>query len=158
MSTAIIRPAWSPLPIGLMVLGFILWWPLGLAMLAYIVWGEHFGGSAEKAGDWMDRRKAEFREQRCRNRKYRARYRHRHEATGNRAFDEYREAELTRLEEERRRLEEEREEFAEFLHNLHLARDREEFDRFMAEREKRRHNDPNGEHSSKPDGDEENRD
>jgi len=157
MSTAIIRPAWHPISIGLMVLGFILWWPLGLAMLGYIVWGEYLGGSADKAEHWVSRRRAEFREHRCNSRKYRARYRHHHEATGNRAFDEYREAELNRLEEERRRLEEEREEFAEFLRNLHMARDREEFDRFMAAREARRHNDPNGDHSGKPDGDEDER-
>ena len=49
MNTAIIKPQWSPLTIGLMVLGFIIFWPLGLAMLAYIIWGEKFGGSAEKA-------------------------------------------------------------------------------------------------------------
>ncbi|HUV32204.1 MAG TPA: DUF2852 domain-containing protein [Devosiaceae bacterium] len=147
MSTAIIRPSWSPLTIGLMVLGFIFWWPLGLAMLGYILWGEHFGGSAEKAEDWVSRQRAHMRD-----RRYRARYRHRQAASGNRAFDEYREAELNRLEEERRRLEDEREEFTEFLRNLHLARDREEFDRFMADREARRRNDPNGEHSGKPEG------
>src|SRR5262245_58649595 len=48
MNTAIIKPQWSPFTIALMVLGFIVFWPLGLAMLAYIIWGEHFGGSAEK--------------------------------------------------------------------------------------------------------------
>lgn len=33
-----LRPAWTPLTILLMVLGFIMFWPLGLAMLAYILW------------------------------------------------------------------------------------------------------------------------
>ncbi|MEX0627786.1 MAG: DUF2852 domain-containing protein [Cucumibacter sp.] len=147
MNTAIIKPSWSPISIALMVVGFILWWPLGLAMLAYILWGEHFGGSAEKAGSWISRGRSCMQDM-----KYHARHR-RHEMSGNRAFDEYREAELRRLDEERRRLEEEREEFAEFLRNLHMARDREEFDRFMADREARRHNDPNGEHSRRPEGD-----
>ena len=58
MNTAIIKPQWGPLTIALMVLGFIVWWPLGLAMLAYILWGEHFGGSAEKAGHWVNKQKA----------------------------------------------------------------------------------------------------
>ena len=39
MNTAIIKPQWGPLTIALMVLGFVVWWPLGLAMLAYILWG-----------------------------------------------------------------------------------------------------------------------
>src|SRR5690606_13486989 len=34
MNTAIIKPAWSPLTIALMVLGFIIFWPLGMAVLA----------------------------------------------------------------------------------------------------------------------------
>lgn len=144
MTTAIVKPRWSPITIGLMVLGFIIWWPLGLAVLAYILWGECFGGSAERAEDWMNRQRSWARE-----RKYKARYRHHHGATGNRAFDEYREAELQRLEEERRRLDEERQEFSEFLHNLQMARDREEFDRFMDERESRRSEADRGEKKRK---------
>ena len=37
MTTAIIKPQWSPLTIALMVLGFIIFWPLGLAMLLLIL-------------------------------------------------------------------------------------------------------------------------
>ncbi len=38
-NTALIRPAWTPATIALMVIGFMVFWPLGLAMLAYIrVW------------------------------------------------------------------------------------------------------------------------
>ena len=48
MNTAIIKPQWGPLTIALMVLGFVVWWPLGLAMLAYILWGEMFGGFVGK--------------------------------------------------------------------------------------------------------------
>lgn len=50
-------------------------------------------------------------------------------SSGNRAFDEYREATLRRLEDEQR-------EFREFLDNLRHAKDRAEFDQFMAERRK----------------------
>ena len=35
-NTTMLRPAWTPLTIALMVLGFVVFWPLGLAMLAYI--------------------------------------------------------------------------------------------------------------------------
>jgi hypothetical protein len=48
-------------------------------------------------------------------------------SSGNRAFDEYRAATLRRLEEEQR-------EFMEFLDRLRHAKDKAEFDQFMAER------------------------
>jgi hypothetical protein len=48
-------------------------------------------------------------------------------STGNRAFDEYREETL-------RRLEEEANEFHAFLKRLRHAKDKAEFDQFMAER------------------------
>ncbi len=54
--------------------------------------------------------------------------------TGNSAFDEYRRRELERLEEERRRLDEEVRAFATFVEELKRAKDREEFDAFMARR------------------------
>jgi hypothetical protein len=50
--------------------------------------------------------------------------------TGNRAFDEYRAETLRRLEEEQR-------EFMEFLDRLRHAKDKAEFDQFMAERSRR---------------------
>jgi hypothetical protein len=51
-------------------------------------------------------------------------------SSGNRAFDEYRTETLRRLEEEQR-------EFREFLERLRLAKDKAEFDQFMAERRNR---------------------
>ena len=50
--------------------------------------------------------------------------------SGNRAFDEYRQETLRRLEEEQR-------EFQEFLVRLRMAKDKAEFDQFMAERRTR---------------------
>jgi hypothetical protein len=130
-STAIIKPQWGPLTIALMVLGFIVWWPLGLAMLAYILWGEMFGGSAEKAQAAISRSRAWARE----NCGPGSRYRHGgwRQSSGNAAFDEYRQEQLRRLEEERRRLDEEIQAFHQYMANLRKARDREEFDRFMQE-------------------------
>ena len=51
-------------------------------------------------------------------------------SSGNRAFDEYRADTLRRLEEEQR-------EFKEFLDRLRHAKDKAEFDQFMAERRRR---------------------
>lgn len=114
MNSFPIRPAWTPLSIALMVIGFIVWWPLGLAMLAWILWGERMQA-------WW------------------AENRHRVQTrgtTGNEAFEEYRRAEIDRLERERRRLEEEAAAFQTYLQELRKARDREEFDRFKAERQR----------------------
>ena len=130
MNTAIIKPQWGPLTIALMVLGFVVWFPLGLAMLAYILWGEMFGGSAEKAEAWAQKSKAWCRDQSF-NHKHNGWSRH---SSGNAAFDDYRAEQLKRLDEERKRLDEEIHEFHEYMRNLRMARDREEFDRFMRER------------------------
>ena len=58
-------------------------------------------------------------------------------STGNAAFNEWRTAELARLDEERRKLDEAQREFAEYSDAIRRAKDREEFDRFMAERRSR---------------------
>ena len=50
--------------------------------------------------------------------------------SGNRAFDDYRTETLRRLEEEQR-------EFREFLDRLRMAKDKAEFDQFMADRRNR---------------------
>ena len=123
--TAFIRPAWTPITIGLMVLGFVIFWPLGLVMLAYILWGDQLPAKF----------KLDFSRPSQGNGNPRRRHRYwRGEDTGNTAFDDYRKGEFERLEAERRKLEEERAEFEDFLANLRQAKDQEEFDRFMAAR------------------------
>lgn len=52
--------------------------------------------------------------------------------TGNAAFDEYRRTEVDRLERERKRLDDEAREFRSFVDDLKRAKDREEFDAYMA--------------------------
>jgi hypothetical protein len=128
-----LRPAWTPLTIVLMVVGFAIAWPLGLVMLAYILWGhkvpeirQHFEGTRREwqanARDWCRPRGTSYSFSR----------------SGNVAFDDYRERELKRLDEERRKLEEERQEFEAYVQNLRRARDKEEFDRFRNDRANRR--------------------
>jgi hypothetical protein len=110
------KPAW----IALMILGFVVWWPLGLALLAFIIGSGRMscwkgggmsrwqGGPARAPGTWWQPARS----------------------SGNRAFDEYREETLRRLEDEQR-------EFQEFLGRLRMAKDKAEFDQFMAERRAR---------------------
>lgn len=127
MSTSIIKPEWSFITITLMVLGFILFWPIGLAVLAYILWGERFGGSSDKAERWISKQKDGWNSRGKRHRSSR-------HSSGNAAFDDYRQEQMQRLDEERRRLDEEVSQFQGFVRNLRMARDRDEFDRFMRDR------------------------
>ena len=117
------KPAW----IALMILGFLAYWPLGLGILAYVVWSGrmrcwkrggygrwHNGGKErmrETMGRWCGGAKSGY-------------------TSGNSAFDDYREETIRRLEEEER-------EFKDFLERLRQAKDKSEFDQFMADRGRR---------------------
>jgi hypothetical protein len=103
------KPAW----IALTILGFVIWWPVGLALLAFIIGSGRMGWKGR--GHWHDSMSAWSRQS---------------PSSGNRAFDEYRSETLKRLEEEQR-------EFREFLDRLRFAKDKTEFDQFMAERRNR---------------------
>ena len=129
-TNALIRPAWTPATIALMVIGFMVFWPLGLAMLAYIMWGDRLDGFKRDVNRATDGIFAG-----CRRGADKAqRWGQGSARTGNVAFDDWREKELARLDEERRRLDEAREEFETYARELRRAKDQEEFDRFMAER------------------------
>ena len=111
--------------IALTLAAFWLSWPIGFAILAYLYgsgrmqgWRSevrtpgtwcNFGAGSRGAMKWPGFRAA---------------------SSGNQAFDDYREATL-------RGLEEEQQEFQTFLERLRKARDKAEFDAFMAERRQR---------------------
>ena len=118
------KPAW----IALMVLAFIVYWPVGLAILAFIFWSRNMGcHSGERWQRKMQRMEDKM-----------GRMRERMggfggwgpPSSGNHAFDEYRSETLRRLEEEQR-------EFRDFLDRLRFAKDKAEFDQFMADRRNR---------------------
>lgn len=120
-----IRPAWTPATIAMMVLGFMIFWPLGLAMIAYIIWGERLDGFKRDANEKTDQVFSAFKTNMSGSTMNR---------TGNVAFDDWREAELERLNEERKKLDEMRDDFDSHMRELRRARDEEEFNRFMDER------------------------
>jgi hypothetical protein len=130
MTSCSTRGHWHPLHIVAVVAGFLIWWPLGLAALVYFIWAGRFPQDRLRDGfeRVRDRARSEFGGF-ARDRGGRG-----WSATGNAAFDDYRRDTLRRLEEERRRIDEEGRAFAEFVANLRRARDKEEFDRFMADR------------------------
>jgi hypothetical protein len=127
----------------LMVLGFIWWWPLGLVILGYLFARRRCWRGPMYAGDgpmfdgshgmerW-ERKVARAQEKVERVRARMERYTGRSgwfnsSSSGNRAFDDYRSETLKRLEDEQR-------EFKDFLDRLRVAKDRAEFDQFMAAR------------------------
>ena len=130
---------WTPVELIAMVLGFMVFWPIGLAILAFKYWQRKTGGAdlqTVAAGAFNNVRStmSGFQAQSQRGwgpspwtRGFTA-------TTGNAAFDEWKGAELARLEAERRRLEDAHKEFADWLDTVRKAKDREEFDRFMNER------------------------
>jgi Protein of unknown function (DUF2852) len=116
---------WHPGWIVLMVLGFIFWWPVGLAVLAFTLWSRKMGCWGGRGYDrWQDKM------ERMRTKMESFGQGGWAPSSGNRAFDEYRTDTLKRLEEEQR-------EFREFLQRLRMAKDKAEFDQFMAERRDR---------------------
>jgi len=133
---------WTPVELIAMVLGFMVFWPIGLAILGYKYWQRKNGGA-----DLQTVVTGAFNNVRAGVGGFQSQSQSRGwgaspwtrgftTATGNAAFDEWKGAELARLEEERRRLEDAHREFAEFLDNIRKAKDREEFQRFMDERRK----------------------
>ena len=130
MTNALIRPAWTPVTIAMMIIGFMVFWPLGLAMIAYIIWGDRldqFKSDLNKATDGMTNAV-----------KFKGGFARRaatgFDRTGNVAFDDWREAELTRIDEKRRELDNMRAEFDDYQRELRRAKDEEEFQRFMSDR------------------------
>ncbi|MDA8252004.1 MAG: DUF2852 domain-containing protein [Rhodospirillales bacterium] len=114
--------------IAAMILAFWVFWPLGLALLAFLMFSGRLlrGCGPHGAGRWHNmgeragggccgggrRRWGSV------------------PGSGNAAFDDYRAETL-------RRLEEEQQEFVAYLERLRRAKDKAEFDQFMAERRNR---------------------
>lgn len=119
---ALIKPAWTPATIAMMIIGFMIFWPLGMAMIAYILWGDRLDGFKNDVNRATDSMTDTFRSAGFSNTTAR---------TGNAAFDEWRDVEIARLEEKRRKLEETRREFDAHLRELRSAKDKEEFTSFM---------------------------
>jgi hypothetical protein len=128
-----------------MILGFMWWWPVGLLILGFLIARHKYGywrnpmfaGNGPMCGmdhgtDRWDRKMARMQEKMERVRGRMDRFANRGDwfgqsTSGNRAFDDYRSETLKRLEDEQRG-------FKEFLERLRFAKDREEFEKFMAER------------------------
>jgi hypothetical protein len=124
-----------PAAIAFTVLGFLFWWPVGLALLIYMI------GSG-RMGCFGRRRRATYQQWAQDPNSPWASWKNwacgpsgsgsgsGSATSGNRAFDEYKAETL-------RRMEEEQKDFGAFLDRLRFAKDKSEFDQFMAERRNR---------------------
>jgi hypothetical protein len=140
--------------IALVVLGFFAWWPLGLLILAFMIGSRRFlfhAGAPNSSsycwshdgnGRW-EHRTSRWQSKIERMQQKMDRVRGKMDglrsagdwwgaapSSGNRAFDDYRSETLRRLEDEQR-------EFRDFLQRLRFAKDKTQFDQFMAERRDR---------------------
>ncbi len=114
------QPAW----IAVMVLGFVIFWPIGLGILAYLIWSGRMGcGRRGNRSRWQQKMAQKWEDKLDKWGMQGKAF----EPSGNAAFDEYREQTLRRLEDEQRA-------FRDFLEQLRMAKDRAEFDQFMTER------------------------
>ena len=126
------KPAW----IALTVLGFMAWWPVGLAVLAFTIgsgrMGCGFHGGHDRWQHKMERMQSKMDWMRGKmtggspGGSAQGGFWSSAPSSGNRAFDDYRSETLRRLEDEQR-------EFKDFLERLRFAKDKTEFDAFMAE-------------------------
>lgn len=128
------RGRWRPMELAGMIAGFVIFWPVGLAILAWKGWKEGWWGPNARryqneafgairmpwqqrwttgGGDWG---------------------RELNRNSGNSAFEDYKDAELTRLQKEFERLADEQRAFAEHIEQLRRAKDKAEFDSFLASR------------------------
>ena len=104
--------------IALIVLGFWVFWPIGLTALAFVVFsGRGRAWRMQRRGQWYNANMRGCGWGRGRGMN----------GSGNAAFDEYRAETIKRLEDEQK-------EFVEYLEKLRQAKDKQEFDQFMADR------------------------
>lgn len=134
------KPAW----IAAMIVGLVLFWPIGLLVLGYMIWSGRMGCNSQW-GAWGEDRRARWEHRMERMRAKMDRWsgcgpsrNGGFAPTGNKAFDEYRAETM-------RRLEDEATQFRDFLDQLRQAKDKAEFEQFMAARKARHEEKPRNE-------------
>jgi len=121
----------SGVRVAVMVVGFVMFWPIGLAILGYLMWNKQLNLWSGAMGCNRNHRHS-------RSRAWSGYSGGRGRSSGNRAFDEYRDTTLKQLEEDQI-------EFANFVDQLRRAKDQNEFDAFMADRMRKAREENGGE-------------
>ena len=118
-----LRPAWTPINMALMVLFFATGlWLFGLLMIGYMLYGKEMGLDFSNWGKAKSSVNKAFETPKWGG----------GAPSGNAAFDDWRAAEMSRLDEERRKLDDAKREFDDYVSELRRARDQEEFNAFKA--------------------------
>ncbi len=131
------RKRWRILELVAMIAGFAIFWPIGLAVLGWKLNWFGFGNwvdgkfGTNHAAFGNDDAHAPFSMWRCNGRNGGGDRRDGHQDSGNKAFDDWKKAEIARLQAEYDSLVARQREFEGFLAELRAAKDREEFDSFM---------------------------
>jgi hypothetical protein len=125
------KKPWSVYEVGATIGAFALFWPLGLvALFVKMKKGELWNGASTMQAPWANwntwKAPEGFADM---GRGWKPSH-----TSGNAAFDDYRRAELDKLEVMRRKLDEDRKAFDDYVTKLRHAKDREDFERFMNER------------------------
>lgn len=122
--------SWQPAEVAVMVLGFVIFWPIGLFIL-----GLKKGWLGLDRWEFAQRQMARLANLTARQpgpgKSWRSSL---STSSGNSAFETYKAAELERLEAGFQDLARQQQEFQDFLKRLRDSKDQAEFDRFMAER------------------------
>lgn len=127
---------WTPADVAGLVLAFVIRWELGLAFLALKLWHQasgYEGSTLSFARMKWNGLVALTRQVLDTGAPFSLHFGPR--STGNLAFDDWRRAELERIEAERRKLQAAERDFMAYRDELLRARDREAFDRFMQGRQ-----------------------
>jgi Protein of unknown function (DUF2852) len=126
--TRMTKKPWSIYEVGAVIGSFAIFWPLGLvALFVKMKKGELWNGASDMQAPWSSWKKPEGFGDFSRSWKQPG-------TSGNQAFDDYRRAELDKLEVMRRKLDDDRKAFDDYVTKLRHAKDREDFERFMNER------------------------
>ncbi len=121
---------WTPFGIGMMVLAYIMFWPLGLVLTLWMVSGRHVidlpRAIGETVSGWFPRRgegwtRSEWRNE-CAGRG---------RSSGNSVFDDYQQTQYDRISEIKREIKDTWNRFRDFRHDEQRRQERDEFDRFM---------------------------
>ena len=113
--------AWTPMSIALMVLGFVLFWPIGLAILFGIMAGIKPTALPGRMAAWFDGMKGQM------SHPFETKATH----TGNRVFDEYQQTQMDRIEEIKAEVKDRSDRFNRFKGDEERQRQQDQFDRFM---------------------------
>lgn len=133
------RSVWTPFGIGMMVLGYIVFWPLGLVLTLWMVSGRHVAELPRAIGQtvsgWFPRRDGEaaggWSEKAWSEKAWSHEGFSRSRSSGNTVFDDYQQTQYDRISDIKREIKDTWHRFRDFRRDEQRRQERDEFDRFM---------------------------